>query len=1014
MKSNRNSSSQRGYTLVEVLVGLAIFTVIILGALMIYDRSNKTFKQSVESSEMQQSTRVAYDKMVGDIRLAGFDFDRDGTPMSSLAVTWAPKTGYTIGQLIQPDPANGHTYVCIAGGVSGTAPPLWPETANGTVNEGGGSTVRWREAGDIQYQQPDEQIEYAGPRAITVRSNYDYESDKAHENGREEKLESAAFEVVTTGNDEIVTYALRSTNASANKDTISFFADVTVPRSVHPGTKTKEQEIKITDVDLTGKNPPYTLMRFTLDPETGEPKGTPIADNIRDMKLTYYSDTSASAKYKIADADLPLGAGAYDGAKPDDPVAGRDARTDIKAISLALVGMNPQADYDYTDSAPTIDGSTDTIAPNYRKYALSSVVVPRNLGRRGMREFNVDNPNPPEIQSVCTGGCNAVYVTWTPATGGGDVDDYSILSRPGACTLDTPFNVEPMGRNLDGYAGLYIQPGGVYSFMVRAQNKFGSSTSSCVEATVLNTTRPKPPTGLVATTGLANKIEVTFPPATANEPTACTANCTGGGVNIQNTMPGAEKRYYKIIRGTTENFQPADSQIVYTWANTKPLLIDGTNMKFTDAAPENKTANCQPYWYRIATEDYCARDKNMNKDNDLNLAISDFYPALTAKGIPGQAQDYTTKPEKPTLTLKDRQCNNGFCTATLQWLPVTRDEGVPNSSIYISKYKLTVQQGSGSSWSSYLTTTVSDKTEYAMTNMVEGTEYRASVIASDCVDSDPSDLLYIPCKFGDNATVSVSVPESFSGTGASNDPFIVQSPTSIGVTASEAVNLKVALFENGTNQVGSVAPQSNVKTATFTLPDLTPDVPVLVRVIATNSEGLCTIIRDVWVMDQSPLGCAFRDLASDSSVISLGAAGKSIVVKLKNQNNENVTLQKVFITWDAAKGEVLSKVTFNAGSGTGVSQTIGCSAPNPVPQGKIMQTKITVPSGAPVVTANTTTYTMAFEWTSKQGNGKSFGGVDVLNSVCIQYKSLTTGDVRTCSVAPNGGPCTEPSGTSCQ
>ena len=108
MKRNHRAS---GYSLVELLVGLAVFAVVITAALLVYDRSNKDFKAGMESSNLQQNTRVAFDSMVADLRRTGFDFDRDGIP---------------------------------------------------TVSTGGTNA----------YQQPDEQFEYVGPSAITIRGNF--------------------------------------------------------------------------------------------------------------------------------------------------------------------------------------------------------------------------------------------------------------------------------------------------------------------------------------------------------------------------------------------------------------------------------------------------------------------------------------------------------------------------------------------------------------------------------------------------------------------------------------------------------------------------------------------------------------------------------------------------------------------------------------------------------------------------------------------------------------------------
>src|SRR6476469_4412066 len=130
MSSMTSRSRQRGFSLAEVMVATAILVVILVGILTLYDRANKVFKSGNEAAEMQQNVRIAYDRMIGDIRMAGFDYKRGGALLpSQTAAPWAPARTYSAGTLATPTSANGHTYRATTSGTTGTSEPAWPTAA---------------------------------------------------------------------------------------------------------------------------------------------------------------------------------------------------------------------------------------------------------------------------------------------------------------------------------------------------------------------------------------------------------------------------------------------------------------------------------------------------------------------------------------------------------------------------------------------------------------------------------------------------------------------------------------------------------------------------------------------------------------------------------------------------------------------------------------------------------------------------------------------------------------------
>ena len=72
--------SERGMSLIEVLVATAILAVAIVVALTVYDASRKAFSKGENATEQQESVRIAFDLMTSQIRMLGLNANPDGDP----------------------------------------------------------------------------------------------------------------------------------------------------------------------------------------------------------------------------------------------------------------------------------------------------------------------------------------------------------------------------------------------------------------------------------------------------------------------------------------------------------------------------------------------------------------------------------------------------------------------------------------------------------------------------------------------------------------------------------------------------------------------------------------------------------------------------------------------------------------------------------------------------------------------------------------------------------------------
>jgi prepilin-type N-terminal cleavage/methylation domain-containing protein len=937
MRNRRHPSairSQRGFTLSEILVTTAIFAIIMIAALAVYDQSNKVFKGSTEAADMQQSTRIGFDKLVSDVRMAGFDYNRGGLPTNS-----------------------------------------------------------W------EAPQPDEQIEYAGPAAIAFRSNFNYNTQAANGNGLELSITPKnatgqnIFPFVTTNNSEIVIYALRSTDASKNIEKISFYVDDYSPRSVFPstidpppaaGTTSKKEHLLVMGpttcatcgIDTTNANPPYTLYRVTVADVLAGSMGTPVAENIRSMNFTYYSDAlgktlltnpdnSAIDTGRNADGTTftATNTGAIGGAGQFDPdsvgtttdFADRDKRSVVQSIRIDLVGMNATPDIQgYTNTTETI-----AAIKSYRQYALSSLIVPRNLGKTGFPEPVYAPPGPPTITGMCVGYCGAPKIYWSAPVGGGPVEKYEIswdsnssgsFGAPHVLNIIDPNATEAQLPDF-GTEDLSV----TWYYRIAAMNSNGSSPYSALYSVKpQNDTTPKIATNLVASTTAGggapaaqpNQIAISWTSPTQNQSPKDLLTCSGSGGSTNGVaIPAEEIVRYKIYRGITDTFgdPSTDSKTIvaldYSSGSQPPRGNPGSNVNWLDNVNSNAVsgpANCVQYYYRIEAANRCRTNPLYNITGSTAVAVSAVNPPFGTTAIGGYANG-TGTPVAPIALAVDvtSSCSGASanCTIKINWPRVVTD--TTGATIGVDTYRITrryrvpavsgiyIDDTSFNSGSAYkdvtgysqlsggtlsFTDNTAPKSDPSSTppNLPKSYEYVVQAVSCGTPGAaSPAVQFPTPCTGTPNITASgIGV----TGTGDSpaspyslntGDQIITTQPT--GVTYTN-VTYSIYAWPGGT-PVG--LPSSSAGSGgvfTFTWADLTSGSPYLVTITATDNSG-CTSTFVKYVTQQTIAPCAFDNIATPPVAVSgSGSSGRNNEFVSLNgdiiSTSESITMTQVTVTWN--------------------------------------------------------------------------------------------------------------------
>lgn len=1019
-KQERSVARQRGFTLAEVLVATAIFAVIFVATLLIYDRSNRVFSAGTQASEMQQNTRVGYEKLVADLRLAGFDYKRAGVPTNAVP-QWLPNAPYGLGLVVVPATSNGFMFRCTTAGTSGASSPSWNTAAGDTTSD---NTVVWTQFGatGVAFDQPDEQIEYAWTSAITIRGNYDYDGDDDvnvhYEHGREKNLESAAFPVVTTGNHEIVTYALVSDKTGAsNSDAVTFYADVnsggSPSRRAYPGG-VAERLITIRGVDLSNANPPYHLNRYTLA-DDGALVTTPLADNIRSLTFSYFQDQAARqpltdlAATPVAVTDVG-GDDQYDPVSPNTLLTNRIIRGKIRAVTVTLVGMNATSDVNFQDP-------TDTIAPNFRKFALQSTIVPRNLGITGLRQSSANPPPAPTLASVCYGYCGVAVVSWTPGAGGIDAV-YDVLydtSATGPFTsvlpagTQTTYAVDLTQRDMTKH----------YYFKVMAKNNAGSTISTnTLDVDVTNATKPRAPTGVTITSSTSgpSKISLTWAVDTSGNATGAPA-CNPVAATPLYANVGAELQGYRIYRSTASSFNITDTGVV------RILDENGLNAAGTAVTPapvsngaggwlldDTSISNCVDYYYEIQAVEWCAANNNRNTGGDFNTGLTAFTAMQHGKTTTNSL------PVAPTGLAIDPATTCSFGTnkcypVTLTWSKVTKD--VATNTIVVDKYYVyRLQKKNGVAYPSGTTASVAGTltgqsaqpspitfSEPLLSNLAQHDSdnipfsYEYYVTADSCGEGAKSSTVTVPSTCSTGVTMVAAGATSGSGTAASPwvSPDSVQANPPSGKTISSAyVSLDGAA--------------ATVLASPFSYPwtdssdGATHEIDFIVQV------GTCTETIPVWVENQ-PATCSLSTgtttLANRKVPLIIGPV-LEVDLRLTNSDSVSLAIQSIDITYNGVpNGKKLTWASLEfpstsriATGGSAQSLTSKTFTLNPLPGG-LSASDAVIPASGPTVSL-----LLKMIFTQTSGSPDPADKVYV-TSVVVHYTSAHTGGTTLdCTIIP--------------
>jgi hypothetical protein len=662
---------------------------------------------------------------------------------------------------------------------------------------------------DGNVTRPDEKLEVGLDHAIIFRGDFDVE-DPGKVNDVEGAFAGGAFDVVSTGNDEVVGYVLSkpdpATGNPTGGDTITFDADVN--DSPRDGVVTT---VTINKVVLNPTNPPYDLYKISLNNDTGTCCNndfivrTKVAENVRNLTFQYFNPSST--------APLPV-PGAL------ETTAAKATRASITKFNVSLIGMTKDPDMSYNDTA-------DAAAQRYRKFELRGDVVPRNMKMVGRQDLAADTvpPTKPATPSLIPGHCGGLIVTWAANSPSDGVNQYRINY---GTTAGSPSGFK--GGASSPYFLDALTTGTLYYVSIQAIDGAGNTSikSNEANATVTNTNTPTAPGSPGASAG-TNFVRLNWTATTTNTANVPAADPIAPAIR--------DLKGYRVYRGDTSAVVASGTPYA------GETVVSGAVPPWDDTA----VVNCHTYHYKMTAVDACGT---------ASAATGDFTGASTT----------STPPMAPTNV---QAFVAGPGKATVSWSAVTKDTGGNNIfinayDVYRSPVMLKTDTSSPVFGGSPIATVVGALTypDVGVPSMPPlQTVYYMVKAKDECVNySDPSSTAQLTCAF--TGTVAITAPA---------DGAIVAGVTPVTVTISGGSDVYTGAVITYTHSVSGL---TRTFTATGVGPTwqdtgwlATPAGAYTITATVANASG-CTSTVSISVNAGSSVGCCLSMYPTTNTIAS--------------------------------------------------------------------------------------------------------------------------------------------------